>query len=173
MPKRFWTQARIAELRELWSAGKTAAAIGQALGGITRCAVLGKIFRLRLAPAGRRRSAPQPADKVPARRRAGKPPPVPNKTRRKALFDLSNECCRWPYGELGSRHFFFCGAVGADVARGIPYCARHMQRAYIVPPSLVKPLHQLIARPPEKLSVAGDAALRPVPPERQSKLKFG
>ena len=57
MARRFWTQARIAELRELWRAGKTAAAIGQALGGITRCAVLGKVFRLRLVPATRGRSA--------------------------------------------------------------------------------------------------------------------
>jgi len=169
MARRLWTQARIAELRDLWSAGKTAAAIGQALGGITRCAVLGKIFRLRLAPAGRGRSAPQPTDKAPARRRAGKPPPAPSKTRRTTLFDLTNECCRWPYGELGSRHFFFCGAPGADVARGIPYCARHMERAYIVPPSLVKPLHRLIARAPGKSSAAGE-----VPPQRRSTMrKFG
>lgn len=159
MPRRFWTQARIAELRELWSAGKTAAAIGQALGGITRCVVLGKIFRLRLVAAARGRSAPQPAGKAPVRRRAGRPPPqsAQPKTRRKTLLDLTNECCRWPYGELGDRRFFFCGAPGADVARGIPYCARHMQRAYIVKPSLVMPLHKLIARAPAKLRVAGEA----------------
>jgi hypothetical protein len=59
---------------------------------------------------------------------------------------LTNACCRWPYGELGRGRFFFCGEVGADLARGIPYCPRHMQRAYIVPPTLVKPLHKIIAR---------------------------
>jgi GcrA cell cycle regulator len=180
MAGRFWTRARIAELRDLWSAGKTATAIGQALGGITRCAVLGKIFRLRLAPAARGASARQPGDKAPARRRAGKPPqPAPSKARRKTLFDLTNECCRWPYGELGNRHFFFCDAAGADVARGIPYCAQHMQRAYIVPPSLVKPslvkpLHRLMARAPARSSAVGDTALRAVPRQRQLTMrKFG
>jgi GcrA cell cycle regulator len=65
MPKRFWTQARIAELKRLWSAGKTADAIGAALGGITRSAVLGKVFRLRLIAQNRKRSVP---DDPPARR---------------------------------------------------------------------------------------------------------
>lgn len=54
MAKRFWTQARMAELKHLWSAGKTAGAIGIALGGITRSAVLGKVFRLRLVAKNRR-----------------------------------------------------------------------------------------------------------------------
>ncbi|MGN6747646.1 MAG: GcrA family cell cycle regulator [Xanthobacteraceae bacterium] len=170
MAKGFWTQARIAELKALWSAGKTAAAIGRALGGISRCAVLGKIFRLRLAPPARGRSTPQPADKAPARRRAGKPQPAPAKARRKTLLDLSNECCRWPYGELGGRHFFFCGAPGADVVRGMPYCAQHMRRAYIVPPSLVKPslvkpLHQRLAA---KLASSHDFTPRSFPRKRES-----
>jgi GcrA cell cycle regulator len=175
MPRRFWTQARIAELKRLWSAGKTAVAIGAVLGGITRSAVLGKVFRLRLVAADRKRSAPAPAD-TPARRRAGKPPPqaAPAKSRRKTLLELTNECCRWPYGELGDRRFFFCGAAGADVARGIPYCPRHMERAYIVPPSLLKPLHKLIARAPAKSSGVGDAAFRSFPRQRESRMrKFG
>jgi hypothetical protein len=129
---------------------------------------------LRLASATRGRSASQACKDAPARRRAGKPQPAPSKARRKTLVDLTNECCRWPYGELGSRQFFFCGAPGADVARGIAYCAEHMQRAYIVPPSLIKPLRRLIARGPAKLPVAGAATSRSVSPQRQSKMhKFG
>lgn len=103
MPRRLWTPVRIAELRQLWSAGQTAAAIGQALGGITRSAVLGKVFRLRLAPSAHQRAAPRAGEAAPARRRAGKPPPQPVKPRRKTLLDLTNECCRWPYGERTSR----------------------------------------------------------------------
>ncbi len=174
MPRRFWTQTRIAELTRLWRAGTTAAAIGKALGGVTRSAVLGKVFRLRLANAAHPHSAAQ-RDERPARRRAGKPVPQPvqSKARRKTLFDLTNECCRWPYGELGEGRFFFCGAAGADVARGIPYCPRHMARAYIVPPSLVKPnslkpLHRLIARAGGKFSVHGDPASRIFPHKRES-----
>ncbi|HET8918106.1 MAG TPA: GcrA family cell cycle regulator [Xanthobacteraceae bacterium] len=165
MPRRFWTQARIAELKRLWKAGQTAEAIGAALGGITRSAVLGKVFRLRLVALGRRRSAPAP-DEPPARRRARRAPPPKvalAKARRKTLLELTNECCRWPYGELGARRFFFCGDAGADVARGVPYCPRHMARAYIVPPTLVKPLHQMLVRAPLKLSSVGDAAFRSFP----------
>jgi GcrA cell cycle regulator len=172
MPKRFWTQARIGELKRLWSAGQTADAIGTALGGITRSAVLGKVFRLRLLAQNRKRSAP---GDPPVRRRAGKaPPPVETKAQRKTLLDLTNECCRWPYGELGERRYFFCGAAGADVARGIPYCPHHMARAYIVPPSLIKPLHKLIARAPLKLSRANEANFGSFPRKRDSIMrKFG
>ena len=176
MARRFWTHGRIAELRQLWSDGKTAAAIGKALGGITRSAVLGKVFRLRLAPAAQGRVGPWLGEALPARRRAGKPPPQPAKPRRKTLFDLTNECCRWPYGELGSRRFFFCGAPGADVARGIAYCPHHMARAYIVPPSLVKPklMKPLRDRLTVKFPPDHDFTSRSFPRKRDSGMrKFG
>jgi hypothetical protein len=51
----------------------------------------------------------------------------------KTLFELTNNTCRWPHGRPGSRAFFFCGAAGADLERGIPYCEPHMRRAYTVP----------------------------------------
>jgi GcrA cell cycle regulator len=128
----------------MWSAGKTAAAIGADLGGISRSAVLGKVFRLRLVAQD-----DVPAD-APARRRAGKAKPIqPQPTKCKTLLELTNECCRWPHGDLGGRRFFFCGVPEADLARGIPYCPRHMQRAYLIPPSLLTPLHKL------KLIVSG------------------
>ncbi len=177
MPRRLWTQARIAALTRLWRAGKTAGAIGKALGGISRSAVLGKVFRLRLDAAPRRGSARPPGD-APARRRAGKAPPpaTSNKSRRKTLFELTNEGCRWPYGELGERRFLFCGAAGADLAHDIPYCPRHMERAYIIPPTLLKsnmakPLQRMLA-PVSK----GDAGWpsRSFPRKRESTLrKFG
>ncbi len=177
MPRRFWTALRIVELKRLWGAGKTAGAIGKALGGISRSAVLGKVFRLRLDAAPRRGSA-RPSDDAPARRRAGKalPQPTAKTSRRKTLFELTNECCRWPYGELGDRRFLFCGIIGADVARGIPYCPRHMERAYLIPPSLLKPnvakpLQRMLARAPK-----GDHGWpsRSFPRKRESPLrKFG
>ena len=140
----FWTPARVARLTHMWSAGKTAAAIGADLGGISRSAVLGKVFRLRLVAQD-----DVPAD-APARRRAGKAKPIqPQPTKCKTLLELTNECCRWPHGDLGGRRFFFCGVPEADLARGIPYCPRHMQRAYLIPPSLLTPLHKL------KLIVSG------------------
>ena len=43
-----WTPERIALLRKLWGEGETAVTIADRLGGMSRSAVLGKIFRLRL-----------------------------------------------------------------------------------------------------------------------------
>lgn len=137
-----WTADDIAVLTKLWANGATAAVIGDRLNGKTRSAVLGKIFRLRLrANAG---DAPVAAAAPPlggegktvlARRRRSRPRKrialVPaSAVRGKTLLELTNVTCRWPHGRPGTRLFFFCGAAGADLERGIPYCAKHMRRAY-------------------------------------------
>ena len=46
MARGFWTDTRIAQLKRLWRTGRTAAAIGRELGGISRAAVLGKFADL-------------------------------------------------------------------------------------------------------------------------------
>lgn len=139
-----WTGENIALLKELWAAGETAHAIGARLGGMSRSAVLGKVYRLRLDAAEKGLGAPvkqSPAagrskrvTALPRRRRSKKDEQLraPPKTRRqhKTLLELTNETCRWPHGRPGSAKFFFCGAAGADLEHGIPYCARHMRRAY-------------------------------------------
>jgi GcrA cell cycle regulator len=144
----FWTKERIATLERLWAQGKSAGTIAAVLGGISRSAVLGKIFRLRLGDAPKPAAKTQRTDKAatqalrkprakghgPARRRGAELMPPPRPPRRKSLFELTNQCCRWPQGSPGTKSFFFCGAPGADVESGVPYCAAHMQRAYIVPP---------------------------------------
>ena len=100
-----WSKTRTARLKMLWRRGETATAISAALGGVSRSAILGKVFRLRLAPVD------DPAVLL-AKRHAGRPPifgrqaPLaPSKTsklpsavakaRRLSLFDLKNENCRW------------------------------------------------------------------------------
>ena len=144
-----WNDKRIALLKQLWADGKTASAIGKKLGGFSRSAVLGKIFRLRLrtdkAPAKTARpkaddQKPRPAAQKngPVRRRSGLAQSGAAKLARasthKSLLELTNTCCRWPHGRPGAKNFFFCGAPGADVENGIPYCTSHMQRAYVVAP---------------------------------------
>jgi GcrA cell cycle regulator len=144
MRDKTWTDDGIILLRKLWAEGATANAIGQRLGGFSRSAVLGKVFRLRLNcesdsafPIERAPSEPD----GPSRRRTRQPrrttatPPakVPG---RFTLFDLSNESCRWPYGRRGK--YLFCGVAEADVLCGIPYCARHMRRAYTAAVSFQK-----------------------------------
>jgi GcrA cell cycle regulator len=130
-----WTDDGVALLQKLWTQGATAAAIGQRLGGFSRSAVLGKIFRMRLTGgAARLRSAvPSEESAAPLRRRGRQPrkrveaPPL-KPAGRLTLLELTNESCRWPSGRSGK--FFFCGLAEADVQNGIPYCPRHMRRAY-------------------------------------------
>jgi GcrA cell cycle regulator len=131
-----WTDDGITLLRKLWAEGATANAIGQRLGGFSRSAVLGKVFRLRLNCESDSAVPIKPAPSEPdgpgrRRRRQPRRPLVARPVKRPGrftLFDLSNESCRWPYGRRGK--FFFCGVAEADVLCGIPYCARHMRRAY-------------------------------------------
>jgi GcrA cell cycle regulator len=124
MPAADWTEDDIALLRKLWSSGATADAIARQLGGISRSAVLGKIFRLRLPPAaGKAASSPLAAKPSgsPARRRGAEPLPAPKSDDRpKSLFELTNQCCRWPFRRPGTGKYFFCGLPEADLARGIP-----------------------------------------------------
>src|SRR5271165_940941 len=140
-----WSDDRIDLLKRLWAEGKTASAIAKRLGGMSRSAVLGKIFRLRLAPPHTGRSAaagarpkanagpPKTQQTVrkngPARRRGIEAEPAAKPSHAstyKSLFELTNDCCRWPHGRPGARNFFFCGAGGADLENKRPYCAHHM-----------------------------------------------
>ena len=144
--KGIWTEQRIDLLKRLWSEGKTAAAIAANFDGISRSAVLGKIFRLRLGPA----AAPAQTEKAQSiqalfgRRRKGRPSaprpdvavataPAPNTQRGKSLLELNNDSCRWPFGRPGTKAFHYCGATGADLENGRPYCEQHMRRAYLAP----------------------------------------
>jgi GcrA cell cycle regulator len=131
---RAWTKERIDLLKKLWAAGKTAAEIAASLDGISRSAVLGKVFRLRLRPVDQvpKRAT---ADSSPVWRRGGaarisrQRPRATVSAQGKSLLELTNDTCRWPVGHPGTKKFHFCGA-GADLERGMPYCARHMRRAY-------------------------------------------
>jgi GcrA cell cycle regulator len=71
----FWTKERITTLEMLWAQGKSAGTIAKALGGISRSAVLGKIFRLRLGGATKSGSKIEPK----TQRSAKVATPVPRK----------------------------------------------------------------------------------------------
>jgi GcrA cell cycle regulator len=178
-----WTNERIALLGKLWDEGKTADAIAVRLGGTSRSAVLGKIFRLRLRLARRVSTdqslpqpigAPRPAfsqEISPTRRRARPrrykprlPSRAPAPTRGKTLLELTNESCRWPFGQPGTSKFHFCGAPGADLEQGKPYCERHARRAYSA--SAIEPTNHPLAtegaegKPPALLRVGGSRPFR-------------
>jgi GcrA cell cycle regulator len=178
-----WTAERIERLRELWAEGQTAAAIAVKLGEVSRSAVLGKIFRLRL-PLTRRRpqqsSTNQAVTKlpavaavgvlaaefsqaiVPARRRRStrrKERPAaatavrPQRAPGKKLLDLKNDSCRWPIGRPGTTQFHFCGVAEADLERGMPYCPQHARRAFTCDLQVAKQT-PLVPRGEENAAVA-------------------
>lgn len=139
-----WTEERIARLTELNRLGLSARQIAEALGGVTRCAVIGKRFRLGLKLPGYK-APPVMRTKADAARQNGlnnglakrlkartepnsiprlplpKPPLHEPLSRRLALLDLTSTTCRWPHGTPGI-DLHFCGHR-ASVER--PYCPFH------------------------------------------------
>lgn len=61
-----WTPARIEQLKQLWSEGKSASQIAQIMGGTTRNAVIGKVHRLGLGGRKTVTTARRPKPAQPA-----------------------------------------------------------------------------------------------------------
>jgi GcrA cell cycle regulator len=132
-----WTAKRVRLLEHLWANGASASAIAAQLGGLSRSAVLGKIYRLRRRatdPAVALKPRPR-ADQLPQADKAPQPASPASQPRGKGLLELTNNCCRWPIGRRGRSEIFFCGVPEADLARGMPYCLRHARRGYVIPPA--------------------------------------
>ncbi|RZJ41740.1 MAG: GcrA cell cycle regulator [Brevundimonas sp.] len=146
-----WTPDRVARLKALWGEGRSATEIARALGhGISRSAVLGKVYRLGLSAGRPRRFAPATPRQPPARGRRAGPrvkaadaPPVtpaaPVRRRDERAWDLPSGGldllalrrgqCRWPHGDPETG-LSFCGR---PVARGA-FCGGHAEVAYRAPP---------------------------------------
>lgn len=151
MTSAVWTPDNTQRLIALWKEGRTAAWIARTLGpGVSRCAVLGKIYRLGLArgpearqarpatapQAKRRRRDEESASLRPARRSgpckaraAGASsaatvaaPSTPTTT----ILAVGFGQCRWPYGRSGEAGFGLCGR---SVTRGA-FCAAHAEVGY-------------------------------------------
>ena len=110
-----WTPERTASLIAMWGEDLSAAEIGRRL-GITKNAVIGKVFRLGLP---KRRPSPKPAappvEEIPVVR----------------LDSLSAGMCSFPLGDPGDPGFTFCGEPALP---GKPYCAYHCAIAYVGAP---------------------------------------
>ncbi|WP_313045543.1 GcrA family cell cycle regulator [Brevundimonas sp.] len=151
-----WTEDRIARLKTLWSQGWSAQRIADTLGeDVTRSAVLGKVYRMKLSlgrsPAPRVNpvvAAPKGPRRAPGR--ASRPAPVriaarPGVAPEAPSFGLATilsvrRCdCRFPYGEPGASAFRLCGR---PVARGV-FCAAHAEIAYQRRPQSAETLMQL------------------------------
>jgi GcrA cell cycle regulator len=136
-----WTEDRIGRLKTLWLEGRSAAQIARDLEhGVTRSAVLGKVYRLGLSggrpPASRSaRIAASPAPRTPSPPGAAPPSgpepsgrcPVDAPSRGTAtILTVRRQDCRWPYGDPGDPGFSLCGR---RIVRGA-FCAAHAEIAY-------------------------------------------
>ncbi|HEU0044109.1 GcrA family cell cycle regulator [Sphingomonas sp.] len=72
-----WTDERIEQLKTMWEAGQTASQIAEALGGVSRNAVIGKAHRLELQA----RPSPVRPNEPAAAPELGSPPPAPEPVR--------------------------------------------------------------------------------------------
>lgn len=153
-----WLPEQEAALRDCVSAGMTAgqAAIEMTRlfrSVMTRSAMIGKARRMNLTwarPHGQRLNQPPKPKKAPGavpswvRTARARPPEPPMEVvemprdlpaaeipiaQRCALMNLTNDTCRWPYGDPCKPDFFFCGALDADLENGRPYCRAHTKKS--------------------------------------------
>jgi GcrA cell cycle regulator len=137
-----WTDARVDILTRLWRDGLSASQIARHLGGVTRNAVIGKVYRLglsgRAAPAapGARRPKPKAERRLRLDRPAAPCPPrsgppaaglesAPS-TGTASVVSVRRGQCRWPLGDPLADDFCLCGR---PAVRGA-YCAPHGAVAY-------------------------------------------
>lgn len=142
-----WTPERTERLVSLWKEGYSAAQIAGKIGGVSREAVLGKIWRLGLtgtaragstnmlarvvdgkmkvrrantrtvAPSGEVREGPQWKDEP-------LPPEPPKPAQVVRLADLEANQCRFPFSDPKAPDFGFCGC---STPPGASYCEAHMR----------------------------------------------
>ena len=144
-----WTDDRINRLKTLWLEGKTAEEVSRDLGcGISRSAVLGKVYRLGLS-AGRTPKTPKvSAPKAPPQVRTAEPlpsrAPVPSLSPQlqggtRTILSVGRSDCRWPLGDPLQPGFSLCGC---PVARG-SFCDAHARVAYRPVPETPRSLGRL------------------------------
>lgn len=136
MTASIWTEDRIDRLKTLWLAGKTADQIARDLaGGVTRSAVLGKVYRMGLSAGRPARGATMPARPAKARAAVSRQPAAsprlsPNDVAPErgltSVLSVRHGQCRWPIGDPRKDDFSLCGQA---VVRGA-FCGPHAAVAY-------------------------------------------
>lgn len=143
-----WTEERIDMLKGLWKDGLSCSQIAAQIGGVTRCAVIGKVHRLGLSgrtvakrdngerqrPSGsriRNRVVSlhlSTGEQTDIRSIANEPKPLTQADGSHiGVLEIGKGQCRWPHGDIRTGDLHFCGhPVHADS----PYCAHHTSRAW-------------------------------------------
>ena len=145
----FWTEGRVATLRELWASGMLAATIGIRL-GTSKNAVVGKVHRLGLKPRPSpiKRSDPKNGhDRTAQGKTVLKPRAKPQNTRKLGDFTerlpssrieirtgvvSSARPCQWPMwdDDTPMHERTHCGR-GSLVDSHFPFCPEHNSRGCI------------------------------------------
>jgi GcrA cell cycle regulator len=148
-----WTAERVELLKRHFAAGLSCREIAADI-GVSRNAVIGKLFRLNLtreeqgdarrparkeaAKTHRPRTAPGTAKRTAPRLQRqmlltlyAEPQPATDEPIHNghccSLLELSQELCRWPISTPGAADFCFCGNTPLE---GLPYCPGHTRLAY-------------------------------------------
>lgn len=106
-----WTEERVEQLKELFAKRATKAQMATHF-GVSLNSVVGKIHRLGLF----RRSTTSSKAKTPAT--VVDQAATPGKT----FEELQRHHCRYPFGEVGTESFFYCGKTRSG---NLPYCPEH------------------------------------------------
>jgi GcrA cell cycle regulator len=135
-----WTPKRVSKLKELWGKGNTASEIASIIGEVTRNAVIGKAYRLKLTE----KSFSRNIDLKKSSRNIENTPQPERKTRRskfksllldknfesenpKSLEELTDDICKWPIGHPDELNFYFCGR---KAMKDFSYCKLHVLYAF-------------------------------------------
>ena len=136
-----WTPEREEKLRQLWKKGHSGSQIAGILGNTTRNAVIGKVFRLKLAS----RITSKKLEGKKSTEKNNSPETKTQKFGRKARFkallldknfepenpkkltELTDDTCRWPIGHPYEEDFYFCGRKPIEK---FPYCKLHILYAF-------------------------------------------
>lgn len=144
-----WNEERVETLKKLHAEGVGYGRIAEEIGGVSRNAISGMVYRLglsqRCANIGpRNRSLKDRADRERIKRAQRteakapdlKPlapkfspeplPPLEPVTMRKTFAELEPDDCRWPVGDPRAPDFGFCGLPKVG---GKPYCPECCRRA--------------------------------------------
>ena len=138
-----WSTERETRLTQLYIDGASFREIANEI-GISRNAVIGKAHRMKLKPRDvvivpKPVIYPKPEPKPRYRRRRqvmyavsvnnrAEPQHDPDIDHRCTITGLTNSTCRfpmWPFAASPDTERLYCGAPGADMTAGQPYCRKH------------------------------------------------
>jgi GcrA cell cycle regulator len=140
----WWTDERVDELKARLSRGESGTEICLAMQAVSRNAVVGKAYRLKVVrPASfvkvssgarvRRPANPRPS-KAKQSEMADQPA-LPVFENPKQLMELQHGDCRWPGVGRGA-DMLYCAA---PVANGFSYCLAHCRMAHAGAPQVKRP----------------------------------